>query len=108
MFRSAKVTRRHLISAVSGAALLAAAPHQTGMSQSRVDMPDMSGRSILITGCSSGFGRLAAEYFSRLGAKVFASMRRLPRPEAAALEALAVKHRLDISVLEMVASHQVV
>ena len=31
---------------------------------------DMRGKSILITGCSSGFGRLMAEDFARKGAKV--------------------------------------
>lgn len=63
--------------------------------------PDLSGKSILITGCSSGFGRLGAEHYARLGAKVFATMRNLPRPEATELEAVAKRDNLDITVLEL-------
>lgn len=62
---------------------------------------DLSGKSILITGCSSGFGRLGAEHYARLGAKVFATMRNLPRPEADELQALAERDGLDIEVLEL-------
>lgn len=62
---------------------------------------DLSGQSILITGCSSGFGRLGAEHYARLGATVFATMRNLPRPEAGELEALAKADNLDITVLQI-------
>ena len=62
---------------------------------------DMRGKSILITGCSSGFGRLMAEDFARKGAKVFATMRNLPRPEAGELEALANTEKLDLHVIEI-------
>lgn len=62
---------------------------------------DLSGVSILITGCSSGFGRLGAEHYARLGATVFATMRNLPRPEATELEALATAEDLDITVIEI-------
>lgn len=48
---------------------------------------DLTGKSILITGTSSGFGRLAAEHFARLGAKVFATMRNLPRLKPKSLQA---------------------
>ncbi len=63
--------------------------------------PDLTGQSILITGTSSGFGRLSAEHFARLGATVFASMRNVPREEARELEALAEKDGLDITVVEI-------
>ncbi|MEM6858526.1 MAG: SDR family oxidoreductase [Pseudomonadota bacterium] len=63
--------------------------------------PDLSGKSVLITGCSSGFGRLAAESFARSGAKVFASMRGLPRKEAEQLRILALNEKLDLQVLEI-------
>lgn len=66
-----------------------------------VESPDLTGISILITGCSSGFGRLGAEYYARLGAKVFATMRNLPRPEAAELRQLAKSEGLDITVLQI-------
>ena len=61
----------------------------------------MAGQSVLITGCSSGFGRLAAERFARLGAKVFATMRNLPRPEGEELKQLASDEKLDLHVLEL-------
>lgn len=66
-----------------------------------VDVPDLNSKSVLITGCSSGFGRLGAEHYARLGAKVFATMRNLPRPEAADLQAVAERDGLDITVLEL-------
>jgi len=62
---------------------------------------DLTGQSILITGCSSGFGRLSAEHFGRLGARVFATMRNLPRPEADELAALAAAEGLDITIIEI-------
>lgn len=61
----------------------------------------LAGKSILVTGASSGFGRLGAEHYARLGARVFATMRNVPRPEAAELRALAERDRLDIHVLEL-------
>lgn len=63
--------------------------------------PDMSGKSVLITGCSTGFGRLAAEHFARQGAKVFATMRNLPRPEAQELADLAEVDELDLHIIEI-------
>lgn len=63
--------------------------------------PDLSGKSILITGCSSGFGRLSAEHFARAGAKVFATMRGLPRKEAEQLRVLALNERIDLHVIEI-------
>ncbi len=62
---------------------------------------DMSGKSVLITGCSSGFGRLMAEDFARKGAKVFATMRNLPRTEADELRLLAEFESLDLHVIEI-------
>ena len=62
---------------------------------------DLSGKAILITGCSSGFGRLSAEHFARLGATVFATMRNTPRPEAEQLRQLASDEKLDIRVMRL-------
>ena len=94
------LTRRTLLAgaAATGAFLATAARAQPDQVEAAVDF---SGKSILITGCSSGFGRLAAEHFARLGAKVFATMRNLPRPEAQELQALAARDKLDITVLEL-------
>ena len=101
MSDSFKLNRRSLMlgASVTAAAYVAAcakAPDATAQSS-----VDLSGVSILITGCSSGFGRLGAEHYARLGAKVFATMRNLPRPEATELEALAKSDNLDITVLEI-------
>jgi NAD(P)-dependent dehydrogenase (short-subunit alcohol dehydrogenase family) len=63
--------------------------------------PNLRGRSILITGTSSGFGNLAALLFARSGAKVFATMRGLPRPEGAALAKVAKDERLDLHLIEL-------
>jgi NAD(P)-dependent dehydrogenase (short-subunit alcohol dehydrogenase family) len=62
---------------------------------------NFAGKSVLITGCSSGFGRLTVELLARQGAKVFASMRRLPRHEAEQLRTLALEERLDLHVIEI-------
>ena len=63
--------------------------------------PDLSGKSILITGCSSGFGRLGAEHYARQGARVFATMRNMPRPEADELRDLAMRDELDLYIIEI-------
>lgn len=62
---------------------------------------NLDGTAVLITGCSTGFGRLASEDMARKGAKVFATMRGLPRKEAAELAAIAEKDNLDIHILEI-------
>jgi NAD(P)-dependent dehydrogenase (short-subunit alcohol dehydrogenase family) len=59
----------------------------------------LAGKSVLITGCSSGFGRLAAELLARQGARVFASMRGLPRPEGFELAEIARMDRLAIAII---------
>ena len=54
-----------------------------------------------MTGSSSGFGRLGVEYYARQGAKVFATMRNVPRAEADELRDLASSDGLDLSVIEI-------
>lgn len=63
--------------------------------------PDLSGKSILITGTSSGFGRLGAIHYASHGAQVFASMLNTPRAEAKSLRDLAKKEKLDIEIVEI-------
>ncbi|MGF1453966.1 MAG: SDR family oxidoreductase [Alphaproteobacteria bacterium] len=99
------VSRRALM---AGAASLAAAgpafateETANAASSDAAKAPDLSGLSILITGTSSGFGRLGAEYYARQGARVFATMRNLPRPEAQALRDLASEEKLAIEVIEI-------
>ncbi|MEM1381061.1 MAG: SDR family oxidoreductase [Pseudomonadota bacterium] len=92
-----KINRRAVLAA--GAAIGGAAVS----SQARAEPAplDLSGQSVLITGTSSGFGRLAAEHLARLGAKVFATMRSVPRPEADELRDLASTDNLDLQVIEI-------
>lgn len=59
----------------------------------------LAGKSMLITGASSGFGYLGALHYARLGAKVIASMRGLPRKEADELKAEAAKEKLDVHII---------
>jgi NAD(P)-dependent dehydrogenase (short-subunit alcohol dehydrogenase family) len=61
----------------------------------------LSGKSVLITGASSGFGYLGALHYARAGAKVIASMRNLPRKEAEELKAEAAKEKLDVHIIEI-------
>lgn len=90
-------SRRELIA--GAAALTAAAPallHAT-----TTDAPSLKGRTVLITGASSGFGRVGALHYAKLGAKVIATMRKIPRPEAATLAAEAAKDKLDVQIVEI-------
>lgn len=59
---------------------------------------------VLITGSSSGFGRLIAETLARKGLRVFATMRNVKTRNAAAareLEELAKRESLELQVLEL-------
>lgn len=94
------INRRALLGGAAATTVLAAAATKA---QAHVLPPlaDFAGKSILITGTSSGFGRLAAEDFARKGAKVFATMRNLPRTEAEELRALAKAEQLDLHLIEI-------
>ncbi|MDE8650673.1 SDR family oxidoreductase [Novosphingobium album (ex Liu et al. 2023)] len=90
------ITRRNLLAASGTLAALSALPAARAAT-----LPDLSGKSFLITGTSSGFGRIGAELYARRGARVFATMRNLPRPEAEELRRLARDEKLAITVLEL-------
>lgn len=94
------IDRRTLLAGAAATTALAATA-SPGAAEAIAPEPDLAGKSILITGCSSGFGRLGAEYYARLGARVFATMRGLPRPEADELRQLARDEKLDLHVLEL-------
>lgn len=96
-----QLTRRSVLAA--GAATSAAALAAPALAQITATgpVPSLKGRSILITGSSSGFGRLGALLFARAGAKVFATMRGLPRVEASDLAAIASSEKLDLTVLPL-------
>lgn len=93
------IDRRALLAGAAGLAAAGGARAQTPASA-----PDLSGKSVLITGSSSGFGRLSALHFARSGATVIASMRNLnkgKRPEAAELLDAASAEKLKLSVVEI-------
>ena len=92
------VNRRHLLAGTAAISGIAAASSTSIRAE---DAPDLSGKTVLITGSSSGFGRLGAEYYARLGARVFATMRNVPRPEADELRDLARAENLAIDVIEI-------
>ena len=61
-------------------------------------------RTIVITGCSTGFGHLAALRFARQGDRVYATMRGVDgknQEAASALRSVASDEGIDIRVLEM-------
>lgn len=90
-------SRRELIA--GAAALTAAAPSL--LHAAPPASPSLKGRTVLITGASSGFGRIGALHYAKLGAKVIATMRNVPRPEAASLAAEAAKDKLDLHIVEI-------
>ncbi len=91
------LTRRSLLAATTAAAAATTLPARTADPA----VSSLKGKSVFITGASSGFGRIGAEHYARLGAKVFATMRSLPRPEATELLDLAARDKLDITVLPL-------
>lgn len=94
------IDRRSLLAGTAVAASMGAALVGTA-AKAVQGTADLAGKSILITGCSSGFGRIGAVLYAQRGAKVFATMRNLPRPEADELRAQAAKEQLDIHIIEI-------
>jgi len=101
MSDSVKIDRRQMLALGAGAAALASQAACAQTVAATADGPDLSGKSVLVTGSSSGFGRLGVEYYARLGAKVFATMRNVPRAEADELRDLASSDALDLNVIEI-------
>ena len=65
---------------------------------------DTRPRVALVTGCSSGFGRLTAVELARTGFRTFATMRETAGPNVGAveaLEALAARENLPLTVLDV-------
>ena len=93
---SRRLNRRQMLGAT---AAMATAPAFT--SAALAEEPQLSDKTILITGASSGFGYVGALYYARRGATVIASMRGLPRREATQLLEEAKKEDLDIQVVEI-------
>lgn len=96
-------SRRVLLGGASALAAAAMITPKAG-AQDAGAPPDFSGTSVLITGTSSGFGRLTALYLARMGATVIASMRNLDggnRTEAIELSQIASEEKLKLSVVEI-------
>jgi len=98
MSPTSEMNRRSLL---GGAAALTATTTIASSSVAQTAAPSLKGKSVLITGSSSGFGYDGALHYARSGAKVIASMRGLPRPEADKLKAEAAKEKLDITIIEI-------
>jgi NAD(P)-dependent dehydrogenase (short-subunit alcohol dehydrogenase family) len=95
------INRRAMLGAATLAGAALAVRPAAGADAASVDL---KGRSILITGTSSGFGRLAALHFARSGGAVIASMRNLKggkRAEAQELMDVAASEKLKLSVVEI-------
>lgn len=97
------VSRRQMIGGSAAAiGAMSGAPKALGETSPQAPAPGaLEGLSILITGAASGFGRLGTEHYARLGARVFATMRNLPRPESEELTQLAREDGLSIEVVEI-------
>jgi NAD(P)-dependent dehydrogenase (short-subunit alcohol dehydrogenase family) len=97
MTSGTRIDRRAVIAGGAAIAAAAAAP-------ARAASADFGGRTALITGASSGFGRLTSLHLARGGATVVASMRNFDggkRKEAQELADLASAEKLQLSVVEI-------
>ena len=93
------MSRRGLL-AGSGALALTAASSGSALAQAGTAR-SLAGKSFLVTGAASGFGNLGALLYARQGARVFATMRNLPRPEGEELLRIARAEKLDLHVLPL-------
>lgn len=91
-----EISRRNLLAATGALAAAGLAPASLA-----AESQGLKGKAVFITGTSSGFGRLGALLYARAGARVFATMRNLPRPEAADLRQVAAHEQLDLHVLAL-------
>ena len=68
------------------------------------DLPDLSGRTAVVTGANSGIGRVAARELARAGARVVLAVRDVAKGEAAAsaMAGAVEVRRLDLAALESV------
>lgn len=95
------INRRAMLGAATLAGAALAVRPAAGADAASVDL---KGKSMLITGTSSGFGRLAALHFARSGGSVIASMRNLKggkRAEAQEMLDVAASEKLKLSVVEI-------
>lgn len=100
--RISRLTRRSVLAVSAGAVAIAATAARA--SSNSASSADFSGRSVLVTGSSSGFGRLTALHLARSGAVVVASMRNLrkgKRAEAQELADIAAQEKLKLHLADI-------
>jgi len=105
------INRRQILAGTVAAGALATGSYGVSAAIAAADNGhSMIGKSVLITGSSSGFGRLTAQLFASRGAHVVATMRNLPRSEATTLRAQADKEgwRLDIIEIDVLSDESVI
>jgi NAD(P)-dependent dehydrogenase (short-subunit alcohol dehydrogenase family) len=70
------------------------------------DLPDLSGRTVVVTGASGGIGLITARELARVGARVVLAVRDVAKGEAAlaGIAGRAEVRRLDVSSLDSVRS----
>ncbi|MET8537671.1 SDR family NAD(P)-dependent oxidoreductase [Streptomyces sp. NPDC005065] len=70
------------------------------------DLPDLSGRTVVVTGASGGIGLITARELARVGARVVLAVRDVAKGEAAlaGITGRAEVRRLDVSSLDSVRS----
>ncbi|WP_318568250.1 oxidoreductase [Salinigranum marinum] len=66
-----------------------------------VEMPDIDGQTVIVTGANSGLGYEATRAFARVGARVILACRSVDRGEAAAAEIEREVAGADLSVREL-------
>ena len=91
------ISRRHLLAGTGALAAATAIP----TTAQPTEAVSLKGKSFLVTGASSGFGNAGVLLYARLGARVFATMRNLPRPEGEELMRIAREEKLDLQVLPL-------
>ncbi|MFL5854773.1 MAG: oxidoreductase [Solirubrobacteraceae bacterium] len=71
---------------------------------STIDLPDMTGRTVVVTGANSGIGRAAADALAAAGARVVLAVRDTTKGEAAAaaMPGNTEVRRLDLASLESI------
>jgi NAD(P)-dependent dehydrogenase (short-subunit alcohol dehydrogenase family) len=71
---------------------------------STTDIPDMTGRTVVVTGANSGIGRAAAQALAAAGARVVLAVRDTAKGEAAAaaMPGTTEVRRLDLASLESI------
>jgi NAD(P)-dependent dehydrogenase (short-subunit alcohol dehydrogenase family) len=71
---------------------------------STIDIPDMTGRTVVVTGANSGIGRAAADALAAAGARVVLAVRDTTKGEAAAaaMPGNTEVRRLDLASLESI------